>query len=167
MDKIKIALNMGTNLFETVNFYYKEENFLYNCASAFKELRKQEKFCDIETTTKNRKITAHRVILAAVAPRFFNEICTKNVFKTENIVYQLDIIKEACMKFITSNLAPENVLKFKQVADLIKCQTLINSTNKFICDNFTDVVSLQHFVKLEFKELLDIIGKDDLKLLAE
>lgn len=88
MDKIKIALNMGTNLFETVNFYYKEENFLYNCASAFKELRKQEKFCDIETTTKNRKITAHRVILAAVAPRFFNEICTKNVFKTENIVYQ-------------------------------------------------------------------------------
>lgn len=144
-------------------------------------MRKKGELCDIEIVIGDRKISAHRVILAAVAPDFYQFVSSENYQETLTEIYadaveslvnfcytgvievqseqianflvcadlfKLINIKEACIGFITLNLNAKNVIKFKQVANCIKNKSLICAADKFICNNFDEVVSSPNFLKI-------------------
>lgn len=82
-------------------------------------------------------------------------------------IFELIDIKEACVKFMGSNLNSTNAIFFSSIASSNKLDQLLNDLEKFICSNFSEVSESQDFKNLEAHELIKILGKSEIKVSTE
>lgn len=189
-----------------VHINYKTDDWLSRCASTLQDLRKIEKLCDLEINVGDRRISAHRVILAAVVPYFHKIICSlsqdsrrtmqivmKNVdpdvieslidfcysgeikISNKNVetlliyadLFEMPVIRLVCTEFMASNLSAANVINLKRIGVSNNLESLVSTTNNYICSNFKEFSESKDFMNLTSNEILEIIERDDLKVLNE
>lgn len=79
----------------------------------------------------------------------------------------LKSVKEACCSFLVDHLHPKNVVGMRAFGDLHDCHDLVDSANKFIANNFAEVVSHDEFLRLSSSEVIALISRDDLYISSE
>lgn len=82
-------------------------------------------------------------------------------------IFELVDIKEACVKFMGTNLNSTNAIFFSRIAVSNKLDQAIVDLEDFICNNFSEVSESQDFAKLEAHELIKIIEKSEIKVSTE
>lgn len=69
---------MASTTKESNIFNFESKDFLSKCSSAYQEMRKSGKLCDIQIILKNQTIKAHQVILVGAIPYFYEIIGFNN-----------------------------------------------------------------------------------------
>uniref|UniRef100_T1IKW7 Kelch-like protein diablo n=1 Tax=Strigamia maritima TaxID=126957 RepID=T1IKW7_STRMM len=80
---------------------------------------------------------------------------------------QLQRVKDACCEFLKKRLHPSNVLGIRSFADSMGCLSLVQEANKYIQKHFVDVSKSEEFLSLQFKDIKDIIDRDELFVVSE
>lgn len=62
---------------------------------------------------------------------------------------------------------PYNVLGIRQFADTLGCSSLVESCEKFIQQYFHEVSLSEEFSNLPFREVLDLVRRDELHVTSE
>jgi len=79
----------------------------------------------------------------------------------------LKSVKEACCSFLVEHLHPRNVIGMRAFGDHHDCQHLVESSNKFIANNFSEVVNHEEYLHLSSSEVSALISRDDLYIPSE
>lgn len=82
-------------------------------------------------------------------------------------IFELTDVKEACVKFMIANLQISNVIRFRRFCETIKCQDLNTATIYYIREKFSEIATSPFFLELNSKELLEILGSDELNVSCE
>ncbi|XP_015372407.1 PREDICTED: kelch-like protein 2 [Diuraphis noxia] len=80
---------------------------------------------------------------------------------------QLDYVKDACVKFLLTQLDPSNCLGIRAFADLHNCLELTTSSEAYIRKKFLDVVKGDEFLSLSTEEVIKLISSDVLNVPSE
>lgn len=83
------------------------------------------------------------------------------------VLFEFSDIRDTCIMFMRENLQVNNIVKFKRTAEATKSQSLISVINDFINGNFVEISSSDDFVNSTSSEILEILGKDELKEVTE
>jgi len=79
----------------------------------------------------------------------------------------LKSVKEACCSFLVDHLHPKNVIGMRAFGDHHGCPHLVDNANKFIANNFAEVVGHDEFIHLSSSEVTAMISRDDLYIPSE
>ncbi len=82
-------------------------------------------------------------------------------------ILQLQEIIDYCAEFLRSQLDPSNCLGIRAFADTHSCTELLQIADKYMQNNFVDVVESDEFLLLPLNELNQIIGHDELNVKIE
>uniref|UniRef100_A0A8C5SCE6 Kelch like family member 17 n=1 Tax=Laticauda laticaudata TaxID=8630 RepID=A0A8C5SCE6_LATLA len=80
---------------------------------------------------------------------------------------QLNGVRDACCKFLLSQLDPSNCLGIRGFADTHSCSDLLKSAHKYVLQHFVDVSKTEEFMLLPLKQVLDLISSDSLNVPSE
>ncbi|XP_075255726.1 kelch-like protein 12 [Convolutriloba macropyga] len=75
---------------------------------------------------------------------------------------QLHTIQQACCEFLERQLDSSNCLGIKVFADTHNCAELSKSAEKFICQNFVDVMKHDEFLNLSKEDLESLIKRENI-----
>lgn len=73
---------------------------------------------------------------------------------------QLNGVRDACCKFLLSQLDPSNCLGIRGFADTHSCSDLLKSAHKYVLQHFVEVSKTEEFMLLPLKQ----VSNDKLKL---
>lgn len=76
-------------------------------------------------------------------------------------------VQQACADYLRIRLNVSNVLNVKSFAFALGCDNLVVSTKKYIHRHFEEISRTDDFLRLDFEEVIDIIGKDELNIKGE
>ncbi|KAK6011226.1 BTB/POZ domain protein, partial [Ostertagia ostertagi] len=151
-------------------------NVLVACSNYFKamftsdmvESRKQEiEMVDMKASTLESlvnfcysgtiKISASNVlsVLPAACQLQLNEIPGQAV------------VIDQCCEFLKNELTTSNCLGIRAFADTYACPKLFQCANKYILNNFQDVVNTEEFHQLPVKQIVELISSDELVVITE
>lgn len=68
---------------------------------------------------------------------------------------QLNGVRDACCKFLLSQLDPSNCLGIRGFADTHSCSDLLKSAHKYVLQHFVDVSKTEEFMLLPLKQVRD------------
>ncbi|MGH0121154.1 UNVERIFIED_CONTAM: hypothetical protein FKN15_046399 [Acipenser sinensis] len=80
---------------------------------------------------------------------------------------QLNGVRDACSKFLLSQLDPSNCLGIRSFADTHSCSDLLKSAHKYVLQHFVEVSKTEEFMLLPLKQVLDLISSDNLNVPSE
>uniref|UniRef100_A0A8C5BQ96 BTB domain-containing protein n=1 Tax=Gadus morhua TaxID=8049 RepID=A0A8C5BQ96_GADMO len=80
---------------------------------------------------------------------------------------QLNGVRDACCKFLLSQLDPSNCLGIRGFADTHSCSDLLKSAHKYVLQHFVEVSKTEEFMLLPLKQVLDLISSDSLNVPSE
>ncbi|CAB1336834.1 unnamed protein product, partial [Coregonus sp. 'balchen'] len=80
---------------------------------------------------------------------------------------QLNGVRDACCKFLLSQLDPSNCLGIRGFADTHSCSDLLKSAHKYVLQHFVEVSKTEEFMLLPLKQVLDLISSDNLNVPSE
>ncbi|XP_014001481.1 kelch-like protein 17 isoform X1 [Salmo salar] len=80
---------------------------------------------------------------------------------------QLNGVRDACCKFLLSQLDPSNCLGIRSFADTHSCSDLLKSAHKYVLQHFVEVSKTEEFMLLPLKQVLDLISSDNLNVPSE
>ena len=80
---------------------------------------------------------------------------------------QLQKVCDACCDYLKKKLNANNVLGIKSFADTLCCSGLVQDAKSFIQKNFEKVAASEEYLALSYKEVVDIISKDELNITGE
>ncbi|KAI6073673.1 Kelch-like 17 [Aix galericulata] len=80
---------------------------------------------------------------------------------------QLNGVRDACCKFLLSQLDPSNCLGIRGFADTHSCSDLLKSAHKYVLQHFVEVAKTEEFMLLPLKQVLDLISSDSLNVPSE
>lgn len=66
---------------------------------------------------------------------------------------QLNGVRDACCKFLLSQLDPSNCLGIRGFADTHSCSDLLKSAHKYVLQHFVDVSKTEEFMLLPLKQV--------------
>nr|XP_042130491.1 kelch-like protein 7 [Peromyscus maniculatus bairdii] len=124
-----------------------EAKLLAGFMGVMNNMRKQRTLCDVILMVQERKIPAHRVVLAA-ASHFFNLMFT--------------ILKAVSSVFLFSLCLGISVL-----AECLDCPELKATADDFIHQHFTEVYKTDEFLQLDVKRVTQLLSQDTLTVRAE
>ena len=76
----------------------------------------------------------------------------------------MNSLKDACVSFMKSMLNPSNCLGIESAADQFDCETLRETANNYIYDNFATVAQTDEFKMLSPERLEQFLVSDDTKV---
>ena len=71
-------------------------------------------------------------------------------------------IQQACCEFLERQLDSSNCLGIKAFADTHNCTELSQSAEKFICQNFVEVIKHEEFLNLSKEDLEGLIKRENI-----
>uniref|UniRef100_A0A803WG36 Kelch like family member 17 n=1 Tax=Ficedula albicollis TaxID=59894 RepID=A0A803WG36_FICAL len=80
---------------------------------------------------------------------------------------QLNGVRDACCKFLLSQLDPSNCLGIRGFADTHSCSDLLKSAHKYVLQHFVEVSKTEEFMLLSSCSVLDLISSDSLNVPSE
>ncbi|XP_064156837.1 kelch-like protein 17 isoform X2 [Anguilla rostrata] len=80
---------------------------------------------------------------------------------------QLNGVRDACCKFLLSQLDPSNCLGIRSFADTHSCGDLLKSAHKYVLQHFVEVSKTEEFMLLPLKQVLDLVSSDSLNVPSE
>ena len=80
---------------------------------------------------------------------------------------QINSVRDACCKFLQTQLHPSNCLGIRRFADTHSCKELQSISNRFALDNFPAVVTTDEFVSISFEDLQSLVSSDNLNVTNE
>ena len=102
---------------------------------------------------------------------YTGEVCihdgnVRQLVATANFL-QLQSLKDMGITYLENKLSPANAVEILLIADKHSCQSLIQSTEKMISDNFVVVSKTEGFKKLKFEMLYQFIKSEDIRVMKE
>lgn len=80
---------------------------------------------------------------------------------------QLHSVRDACCRFLATQLSPSNCLGIRRFADTHGCFDLETSSKQFVLQNFNYVVDAEEFAQLKFEEVEELVSSEDLVVSEE
>ncbi|KAL6065461.1 hypothetical protein STEG23_011574, partial [Scotinomys teguina] len=146
--------------------------------------------CDVILMVQERKIPAHRVVLAA-ASHFFNLMFTTNMLESKSFEVELkdaepDIIEQLVEFAYTARISvnsnnvqslldaanqyqiePVKKMCISVLAECLDCPELKATADDFIHQHFTEVYKTDEFLQLDVKRVTQLLSQDTLTVRAE
>ena len=85
----------------------------------------------------------------------------------ESFLFQLHEVQDYCSEFLRSQLDPSNCLGIRAFADTHSCRELLKIADKYMQNNFIDVVESDEFMQLPIGQLIEMISNDELNVKHE
>ncbi|CAI4222847.1 unnamed protein product [Auanema sp. JU1783] len=82
-------------------------------------------------------------------------------------ILQMDSVCIACQKFLSRFLTTNNCLSIRQFAERHNCTDLLESTQAFAVDHFSELRASEEFLAIPFNQLRDLISSDTLLVRSE
>jgi len=79
----------------------------------------------------------------------------------------LQEVQDYCSEFLRSQLDPSNCLGIRAFADTHSCSELLKIADKYLKNNFVEVVSSDEFLLLPINQLVEMISTDELNVKNE
>ena len=119
------------------------------------ELFNSEQLCDVTLKVNERRIHAHRVVLAAVSPYFRAMFTNKMLESGKNVVTIREVEEDiffSLIKFIYSHrilICVDNVQNLLQCASILQLDSVVNACCDFIYNhlNISNCLSVRDFVE--------------------
>lgn len=121
------------------------------------------------------EVTLHDIDANAV--ELLVEFAYTSVIKIteENVQYllpaasllQLHSVRDACCRFLATQLSPSNCLGIRRFADTHGCFDLETSSKQFVLQNFNRVVDAEEFGQLNFEEVEELVSSEELVVAEE
>lgn len=80
---------------------------------------------------------------------------------------QISLVREACCSFLLEQLHPNNCLGIRTFADAHSCDQLLQVSNKFALENFSQVSLTDEFLSLPISEVENLISSQQLNVANE
>ncbi|XP_069935542.1 kelch-like protein 17 isoform X7 [Oryctolagus cuniculus] len=80
---------------------------------------------------------------------------------------QLNGVRDACCKFLLSQLDPSNCLGIRGFADAHACGELLRAAHSYVLQHFADVAKTEEFMLLPLKQVLELVSSDSLNVPSE
>ncbi|OQR69674.1 actin binding protein-like, partial [Tropilaelaps mercedesae] len=80
---------------------------------------------------------------------------------------QVETVREACCKFLLSQLEPSNCLGIRSFADANCCLDLQGRSHRFALHNFHNVSLTEEFLQLDVQHVEDLVSSNELNVPAE
>ncbi|XP_032971678.1 kelch-like protein 17 isoform X1 [Rhinolophus ferrumequinum] len=80
---------------------------------------------------------------------------------------QLNGVRDACCKFLLSQLDPSNCLGIRGFADSHSCSDLLKAAHRYVLQHFVDVAKTEEFMLLPLKQVLELVSSDSLNVPSE
>ncbi|XP_012590002.1 PREDICTED: pleckstrin homology domain-containing family N member 1 [Condylura cristata] len=80
---------------------------------------------------------------------------------------QLNGVRDACCKFLLSQLDPSNCLGIRGFADTHSCGDLLKAAHRYVLQHFVDVAKTEEFMLLPLKQVLELVSSDSLNVPSE
>lgn len=71
---------------------------------------------------------------------------------------QLNGVRDACCKFLLSQLDPSNCLGIRGFADTHSCSDLLKAAHRYVLQHFVDVAKTEEFMLLPLKQVMCQLG---------
>uniref|UniRef100_A0A1B0G1F7 BTB domain-containing protein n=1 Tax=Glossina morsitans morsitans TaxID=37546 RepID=A0A1B0G1F7_GLOMM len=68
-------------------------------------------------------------------------------------IFQIVWLKEECIQFLKNNLNRSNCFRVRKLADMHSCKDLQDVSNKYIFDNFDELIAEEGLLLLSFEEV--------------
>lgn len=88
-----------------------------------------------------------RHTLASLSP-----LCLQTLLPAASLL-QLNGVRDACCKFLLSQLDPSNCLGIRGFADTHSCSDLLKAAHRYVLQHFVDVAKTEEFMLLPLKQV--------------
>lgn len=79
-------------------------------------------------------------------------VCPQTLLPAASLL-QLNGVRDACCKFLLSQLDPSNCLGIRGFADTHSCSDLLKSAHKYVLQHFVEVSKTEEFMLLPLKQV--------------
>lgn len=123
-----------------------------------------------ETSIEIRGINAD--VLENLISLSYGAAITVTDENVENLILGADYLQmnQAVCKlknFMQKRLTLQNVMKTKEIGDLLNCDVLVSAALEFIDDNFPALTETRDFLDLDSQEVISIIKRSELRVTEE
>lgn len=80
---------------------------------------------------------------------------------------QINSVRDACCKFLQTQLHPSNCLGIRTFADAHSCQELQVISNQYTLENFPQVALTEEFLTVKIEDLKSLVSSDNLNVTSE
>ena len=80
---------------------------------------------------------------------------------------QFHAVRDLCCRFLESQLEPSNCLGIRKFAETHGCAEFLEVVDKFVLENFRDVMKSEEYALLPCDLLIKVISSDDLNIVEE
>lgn len=80
---------------------------------------------------------------------------------------QFHKVRDLCCQFLESQLDPSNCLGIRKFAEAHGCTEFLEVADKFVLENFLEVIKSEEYALLPCELLIKVISSDDLNIVAE
>ena len=82
-------------------------------------------------------------------------------------IFHIDHLKQACSEFLQNHLSPHNCLGIKSFAEVHGCRKLSLAALRHGLLHFSKVSTGEEYLRLRLDQMLEFLGRDDLKVESE
>lgn len=163
-DLFDIELQVGEKIFKC-------HKIVLSCVSQYFKAM----FMSEMTESRQKVITIHDIEESAMDKLVYFAYTGKITFTIESVqpilyaasILQINTVIEACCQFMESHLHPTNCIDVHNFAEQHNHSELMSMADRYILDNFTDVVETEEFKDMSFTHLQSLLESQDLKVLDE
>lgn len=122
-----------------------------------------------------KSVTIHDIEESAMEKLLYFAYNGKITFTIETVqpilyaasILQISTVIEACCQFMENHLHPTNCIDVHNFAEQHNHAELMNMTDRYILDNFTEVTETEEFKSMSFKHLETLVESPDLNVQNE
>ncbi|XP_055275274.1 kelch-like protein 17 isoform X1 [Moschus berezovskii] len=107
-----------------------------------------------------------RLFLCPCSPGPVSHLASQTLLPAASLL-QLNGVRDACCKFLLSQLDPSNCLGIRGFADTHSCGDLLKAAHRYVLQHFVDVAKTEEFMLLPLKQVLELVSSDSLNVPSE
>nr|XP_019831705.1 PREDICTED: kelch-like protein 17 isoform X1 [Bos indicus] len=111
-------------------------------------------------------LQSSHLFLCPCSPGPLSHLASQTLLPAASLL-QLNGVRDACCKFLLSQLDPSNCLGIRGFADTHSCGDLLKAAHRYVLQHFVDVAKTEEFMLLPLKQVLELVSSDSLNVPSE